>query len=590
MPLTRKQKRQVEKLAKTKSPEEIANILKLEKQAIIDFLPKPRPVSKLNTFVFKSWLKQNYLILILLAILGFASYLNGLNNEFLSDDIATIRDNPGIATWQFAFDRPFVFLRGFLYFVTASLFGKSPAAFRFPNILFHIGCAWLFYFLICKTVSRKVAIFASTIFVVHPLLSEAITWISGGYYPMYGFFVFLSLFFYFFSKKNDRFYYYSLIAFVFALFTSERVVYFPGILLFWEFCFGDLKKNWKKSLPFFGLSLIWGLFFISGRIGERINELQTSYYQKRTSQNPLFQIPVALSSYFWMMLWPKALTLYHSEMNFSKINFTARFVATSGYFLSLLYALKKNKTIFFWLSFFFITLTPFLTPLGISWVVAERYVYLGSMGIFVCLGILLEKLFKKENQKYLFYLLTALLVIPLSVRTIYRNIDWKNQDNLWLAADKYSPSSPQNHNNLGDLYARWGQLDKSIEEFKRATELQVNYGDAFHNMANVYAQKGDFESAAKNYQKAIECNPYLWQSYQNLGSIYFQSGMLTQAEQAFISALEINPQNPSLYYALGVTYANLGKVTEAKQQMQTALQLNPQYTQARQVLEELSKN
>ncbi len=599
MHLTRKQKRQVEKLSKTKNSQEIAGILNVPEGAVINYLPRNFKKTAvqgsqpniIQEFALKDWLKENYLILVLLAVLVFASYLNGLNNEFLSDDIATIRDNVEIGTWKFAFSRPFIFLRGFLYFLTYNLFGRVPAAFRFPNMLFHIGVTWLFYFLICKTISKKIAIFSSTIFAVHPIISEAVTWISGGYYPMYGFFILLSLAFYSMSKKTDRMFYFSLVAFLFALFISERTVYFPGILIIWEICFGNIRQNWKRTIPFFALSGIWGLFFILGQIGHRINELQTTYYQKRTSQNPFFQIPVAISSYLELIIWPKALTLYHSEMNFSKINFAARFTVTTAYFASLIYFFKKNKTLLFWLSFLFITLSPFLTPLGISWVVAERYVYLGSMGIFIAIGLLVERISQKISKNaILFYFITALLVLPLGIRTIYRNIDWKNQDNLWLAAAKYSPSSPQNHNNLGDLYARWGQLDKAIEEFKRATELQINYGDAFHNMANVYAQKGDFQTAAKNYQKAIECNPSLWQSYQNLGSIFFQQGNFTKAEEAFKKSIQIYPQNPGLHYALGVTYANLNRKTEAENEIKIALQLNPQYSQAQQALNELNKD
>ncbi len=71
-----------------------------------------------------------------------------------------------------------------------------------------------------------------------------------------------------------------------------------------------------------------------------------------------------------------------------------------------------------------------------------------------------------------------------------RNFDWKNQDTLWLATAKTSPSSHQNHNNLGDLYARRGEYEKAVEEFKKAIELKPDYGDAYHNLANVYHQIG----------------------------------------------------------------------------------------------------
>ena len=98
-------------------------------------------------------------------------------------------------------------------------------------------------------------------------------------------------------------------------------------------------------------------------------------------------------------------------------------------------------------------------------------------------------------------------LFALSVRTITRNADWKNQDTLWLATAKTSPSSPQNHNNLGDYYGRQGDLEKAAEEFKTAIKLKPNYGDAYHNLANIYHQMGEDDLAIENYRKALSFNP-----------------------------------------------------------------------------------
>ena len=139
-----------------------------------------------------------------------------------------------------------------------------------------------------------------------------------------------------------------------------------------------------------------------------------------------------------------------------------------------------------------------------------------------------------------------MIVLALGARTITRNNDWKNQDTLWLATVKGAPSGHVIHNNLGDMYGRWQQYDKSIAEYKTAIVIQPNYADAMHNLANTYLEIGNVEQAIYWYAQAIKYGPHLWQSYQNLGAIYYQLGELEKAEELFARAVEINPNDENL--------------------------------------------
>jgi tetratricopeptide (TPR) repeat protein len=214
--------------------------------------------------------------------------------------------------------------------------------------------------------------------------------------------------------------------------------------------------------------------------------------------------------------------------------------------------------VFFWLAFFFITLLPTLTPLKISWIVAERYVYLGTLGIIVVVAVLFEKILKlNENAKMVGYFALVIIVASLSVRTIIRNRDWKSEDTLWIATAQVAPSGQQIHNNLGDVYARQGDFDRAVAEFKTAIEINPNYADAYHNLANTYQQMGQADAAVANYEKALSINPQLWQSYQNLAAIAFDRGDFQKALDNMKKALEIDPQNPQLQNNLKVIEAKL---------------------------------
>ncbi len=544
--------------------------------------------------MLKSWLKNNYLVLIILTILVFGVYANSLNHEFLSDDVSTIAQNKDLGTIKFIFARPFVFLRGFFYSVVYWIAGRNPIAFRLFNLFTHLGVCFVFYFLISTTISKKIGLFCSLVFAVHPILVESIVWISGGYYPQYSLFLLLSLAFYAYSKQSKKMFVFSLSFYLLALFSSERTVIFPLIIFVWELSFGRIKENWKKIIPFVFLSALWVIFFISGALKLRVDEMQTSFYQTKQklnlislSRTTLILIPTALSSYFELILWPKNLTLYQSEIYFDKTELMIRVAVTLFYFGLIVYSFKRHKALFFWLLFLFISLLPFLTPLAISWIVAERYVYLGSISIILAVALLLENISKLLKDEKLIYLLLPMVMLPLTVRTLTRSLDWRNQDYLWLAAAKTSPSSPQNHNNLGDLYARKGMVDKAIEEFKTATRLQPNYGDAFHNLANIYLQTGQIDLAEANYQKALSFNPNIWQSRQNLGSIYFDKGNYNQAVKEFKLAIKINPQEAGLHYSLGIAYANQNKMTEAENEFRLALQIDPKNQKAQEALSKI---
>jgi tetratricopeptide (TPR) repeat protein len=173
-------------------------------------------------------------------------------------------------------------------------------------------------------------------------------------------------------------------------------------------------------------------------------------------------------------------------------------------------------------------------------------VYFGTLGILVTIAYGFERLFKYSDFRHVVWFVFGLLIVALSTRTIVRNVDWKNEDNLWFATAKYSPSSPNNHNNLGDVYARQGDLPKAAEEFKIAIQLKPNYADAYHNLGITYQRMGQFDKAIASYQEAIRLSPILWQSYQNLSMVYFENGDYKTARDYIVRALEIDPNNPTL--------------------------------------------
>lgn len=505
-------------------------------------------------FGFVDFFRKNRLSLGFLALLVLAVYANSFGNGFVSDDIAGFATNKNIGSISNVFFGPAHFsVSAFFQFVAFHIGGLHPFTFRAINILSHLGCVAAIYVLLALSMNKRVALIAASLFAVHPVLTESVSWVSGGLYSLYAFFFLLSFLFYLFSKNDRKYFKYAVIFFILSILSSEKALALFLVFTLYELAFGSLKRNWKKILPYFSISLAL-LILYAAKIGYRVSAVEAQSYQAGGGMyNPLVQIPVAIGSYLKLLIWPARLTLYQTEMSFTQGQYFILFSVTFLFLASVVWSWRKNKTIFFWLAFFVITLLPTLTPFKISWIVAERYVYLGTLGIVVAVAVLFDKLLKiNENAKMVGYFALVLIVASLSVRTILRNRDWKSEDTLWLATAAVAPSGQQIHNNLGDVYARQGDMQKAVEEFRKAIEINPNYADAWHNLGNTYQQMGQLDLAMENYQKAANINPQLWQSYQNMAAIYFNAGQYDAALENIKKALELNPNDENLKQNLEV--------------------------------------
>ncbi len=608
MLLTHIQKNYIRKNIRKEDIPLIAQKINASRENVLDYLKKRWGEEKLQNFINKSiisqqapsekeshdWFKNHWIPILILFFLILATYANALTNEFVSDDIAEIAKNPSVGHFSYIFTHPFGFIRLILNWMAYQIGGLTPIFFRLINIFFHSGNVILIYILFNLLYSsRKLGFIVAAIFAVHPAISEAVVWISGGTYPQYSFFFLLSFLFYILSAKRKFFYCVSnklvyLLSSIFYSFSfmSHPVMPLALFLVFplYEFVFGDLRKNWLKAMPYLLLSIAY-VFINLGALPERETTLQSVHYQERGFDNIFLLIPIALSSYFELIFYPAVLTLYHSELVFGIFQF-GTIVFIIAVFTAGVIFFKKNKSILFWLLFSLLALSPTLTPLRLNWIVAERYLYLPSLGIFALAGI---GILKFRKYKWVIIFLLALTLIALSARTILRNIDWKNEDNLWIATGKTSPSSPNNHNNLGDVYGRQGDKQKALQEFQTAIALKPNYGDAYHNLANTYREIGQLDKALENYQKALQFNPNLWQSHQNIAAIYYSQAQYDKALEQLDQAVKISPKIPNLWNNLGVVYLTLDNKQKAKEAFNNALFLDPQNQIAKQGLIEAGK-
>ena len=553
---------------------------------------------------FRGWFNKNWKIFLFLTFLVSVSYFNSLKNAFISDDITAIRDNPLIGQISYFWQPPysnFFALRPLIIFLIHHFFGPNPLFYRLSNILPHLGSTILIYFLIKRFFARPIPLITASVFATHPILTEAVTWISGGPYSEGTFFVLFSFLLYL-ETQNDVFphrvsevkllslplYFLSILLFLLAIFFTEKFLIFPLILTVYEFYRGHLKTAWKRLLPFWAVSGVL-LINLASLLANRTSVIAKVSYVEPGINNPFIQIPIAITTYLKLIFWPKDLAFYHAEGIYNQSQYLFSLLVFLLFLGLAVYSFKRNRIFFFWLSFFLIALLPTLTPFRVSDVIAERYVYFGSLGIFVFIAWLVQKVGELAKNQKVSYLLLIIIIASLSTRTILRNRDFRNPDTLWLATAKTSPAIPQNHNNLGEFHARQNNWEKAIEEFKMAVELEPKFAIAYQNLATAYYQLEKYDLAVENYQKAIALDSTLWQSYHNLATIYASTGKLDLAIEHVEKAVSIDPKSANSYALSGIIYLQMGNKQRAKEQLEKALELDPQDEEAKKLLLESEK-
>ncbi len=486
-------------------------------------------------FSFRKDLQKPRAIFLMLTLITLITYFNSFRNGFISDDISAILFNPNIQNFGHQISSYIGLGTDFSNFFIYKFFGANPVPYRFLNILFHIVNTWLIYLLLTMLNKKKIAFFAACIFAVHPVFVESVTWISGGNHSRYATYFLLSFIFYLRSSKNMKLYILSVCAFAIALQINIKAISLPLTFLLYELIKGTLKKNWRLTIPYILLSC-FALVRVSKVIGGFASQ---SYADARPAlalslnlQDDMFlRIPYAIYSYLILFAFPINLTFFHLGWIYAWYEYLFIGIVFLLYCSSIVYFFKKNKFIFFWLVFFIIPILPELTPVRVSWIVAERYAYISGISFAVLVAMIIQKLISIPRFKLFGYVLFVVLTATLMLRTVARNNDWRNELSFWEATARVSYDSYRAHNDLGNVYLRNHNFQEADESYAKSLAIYPKFPLAHLNRAILYSETNRMDEALASAKIALALYPDFWLVPQTIGRIYFKTQNYPEAEK-----------------------------------------------------------
>ncbi len=521
--------------------------------------------------------RYGFFIVLALVIASVAVIYSGiLNAPFVYDDEDFILYNTAIQDlsnfWPPSGSRYFGFLSFALNYAAG---GFDVFGFHLVNIVIHIVNSVLVYLLLGLTfragcmkecgvdplTAWLVSISAAMLFAVHPVQTQAVTYVTQRFASLATLFYLLSLVSYIRWRTGGGrlFYAASIIAAVFAMKTKEISFTLPFVILFYELAFfgrDGLRARLVKMTPLLATVLIIpvSFLFFRGGVGANIAEAQgVDFFGLSRYEYLLTQFRV-VTHYIRLFFMPTGQTLLYdwplSRSFLDPAVFLSFLFLLSIVLLSVfvLYRSIRSRdglgliaaTGILW---FFITGSVESSFLPIKDLIFEHRVYLPSAGAFSALSAGVFWVFKRAGLVYrpLAAAAIAIALISLGAAAHARNQVWKSPLSLWQDVLSKDPKSLEGHLNLGRIYFEAGQTKAGIGQFR----------------------------------KAVQYNPADHLAHYNLGLAYQYAGMLDEAHGEYLLTLAISPDYALARYGLGTVYKAKGMMPEAQRELEAALSLDP---------------
>ena len=512
-----------------------------------------------RTIIDKIQNTSNLYIFTFLFFITFICYANTLGNGLFYDDEDFIYKNVFVQEFSISdfftkavtegtgktsnYYRPLLLIT---YGLEYKLFGNNGFIYHLDSMLIHFG-AGIFLFLLLEKLFNKryVSLLTTILFLVHPVQTEAVSYVSGRGDPLALFFLVLTL--YLSLSKNKKYLILSFFTLILALISKEIAIITAPLIVLTQITYHK-KLTRKKitnalffSLPYVAITVFYGLLRLTSL---NLQNTLNFYNSENIYTTSLFvrinTFLTLLSDYFGLLFIPTTLFI---DRNVSIYTIpTAWSIFFLGLFLVLCFLafkyFRQIPILFFSVFWFVIAFIPTSGITPINGIFYEHFLYFPSIGFFLLFSYVIF-LLSTKTPGFIRQLTMILLIAYLSffcIRTIIRNGDWHDPITFYASTLQYTETA-RIRNNLAMAYAENGENNKAIDHYKRAIELYDVYPETHYNLGNTYLSLDKIIDAEKEYKKAIEIDPFFPHSYFKLYEIYKNTGNIKEQE-ILIDSLE----------------------------------------------------
>ncbi|MBF0489903.1 MAG: tetratricopeptide repeat protein [Candidatus Omnitrophica bacterium] len=411
------------------------------------------------------------------------------------------------------------------------------------------------------------AFWAALLFLVHPVCTESVSYISQRSSALVALFYLWSVIAYIQARISDRqqVVYFGL-AFLgagLAILSKETAMTLPlAWVLVDYFIIGRRSPRWIGGICV--MMLLTVVFFFDGHWRSTLcssiysqshrNDLLTPYNYLLTQLRVLVVL-------FNLIVCPLGLNVdYDFAMSHSffewPVILSSLFLASLGF---VAYRIRKSYWAFsFVIAWFLISLLTHILPVRAN-VIAEHKLYL-TLVLFIpvfCYGIY------KNLTPRIFTAVMITLVLVFSGLTLLRNQLWADPVRLWQDCLTHSPYKARPYLNLGVAYFEKQQFNEALQAYQKAIQLAPEVPQPYINASEIYYRQGNSSQALAYIQKAKLLAPTSYLPYLQGGVLLARLNRNSEAVVDLTKALELNPQSRAIYKMRGLLYVRLHQQKDA---------------------------
>jgi len=561
----------------------------------------------------------------LLVVVGVLVYVNSLWGPFIYDDRGAIMGNKHIRQlwplWRTMSAPPQSPLAG-RPVVSVSLainycLGKlDPRGYHAGNIAIHVLCTLVLFGIVRRTLLSErlrpqfgraagpLALVCALIWMVHPLQTECVNYITQRTESIMGLFYLLTLYGAIRaidSGRPYRWYGASVLACALGMASKEVMVTAPVMVLLYDRVFGSgsavqvLRRRWAL---YAGLAATWVILAALMWSGPRSDTV--GFFHSIGASTYAGNQCLIILHYLRLAFWPHPLALDYGLPALLPIRMVAPYAAVlAALLIATLAALIYRPMVGFLMAWVFVILAPTSSFIPItSEVGAERRMYLSLAGlvvivvsgVYVLLERAAERLRMRQEtaggpiaggvQRRVGTVLTIAVTAVLAWTTVRRNHDYRSEASIWQTVVQARPHNSRAHDNLGVALHLKGELGEAIRHFRQALRIAPNDPRAHLNLGNALGAQGKTGEAIEHFREALKIKPDYAKARNNLAGQLIAQGRSDEAISHLHQALQIEPDYVVAHNNLGNALTSQGKFDEAIGHYRRALEIDPGYANA----------
>ena len=537
-----------------------------------------------------------------------AVYANSVDGAFVFDDFPAIVENPHVRQLQPLADalaapveaptagRPIAALSFAVSYALSG--GYDTWWFHALNIAIHAGAALVLFGLVRRTLltpplrprfgasSTALAFLVALLWSVHPLQTQAVTYIVQRIESLMGLFLLLTVYCAIrageifrlkaeatgpqsgrlkaeatrpqsrslkteatTSKRKTRgfrlqaeeyWFAFSVMFCALGMATKQTMVGAPLLVMLWDWLFGT-RMRWRLYAALGATWLLLAYLVVSEPRPHSVGSIEGW-----TPIGYLITQAGVILHYLRLSIVPAPLVFDYDWPRAGAVAAVAlAFTAVAALVAATVFGVMRRRPWAFPAAWFFVILAPTSSVLPIvTEVAAEHRMYLPLAAVMALLVLGLHAVGARLRRPQAALAVCAVLAVPLAAQTIARNRVYESDERLWVETLRVHPSNARAHNNYAVDLFKAGRLDEAEAHARTSVQLNAARAGSQQTLGVVLLAKGRADEGIDALEEARALDPTDARTHTNLGEAYGAKGDLAAAVLAFLDAAQHQPDDP----------------------------------------------